>query len=431
MPTSQLDGEKTSHPGSGDPRWQAVEQLVASAPFVRSPRLAQLLFYLATQTIAGRSSEITEAEIAIEVFSRGGDFDPASDTIVRSHMLRLRQRLAQLSIKGAQFDISLPKGQYALDFERTALPAPEPAPPSIALPLVSPPLPSVVVPPTSTPSRRYGWALYILLMGFLLAVGYDIYIRTHALVRSNRLLWGQLIGPNQPTLLVNADSSLVLVHHFLQHDTSLADYTSGAYLSEIRSLEKNGIYTFGLAGRRYTSMVDVQMAQSLAELATQFRGTLKSRYPRDITIADIRNQNVILSGSRGANPWLELFEPKMNFVIAGDYTRHTTIVRNREPQGSEQAEYISDESPSHTIYGVLAFLPGIDPSKNVLILEGTSLPGTEAIYDFVFDHDQLEQLLKQFKNRDGSLKHFEVLLSSKYLNGNAATFQPLASRTYP
>ncbi len=76
-------------------------------------------------------------------------------------------------------------------------------------------------------------------------------------------------------------------------------------------------------------------------------------------------------------------------------------------------------------------LEGMEPSRNILILEGTSLAGTEAIYDLVFDEKQLALLLSQFTNPDGSLKHFEVLLASRHMNGSAAAFQLLASRTYP
>jgi len=73
-----------------DPRWQCVENLVTTVAFSRSPRLAQLLRYLVIRTLAGRGREVTEPEIAMAVFDRGNDFDRATDTIVRSHMLRLR-----------------------------------------------------------------------------------------------------------------------------------------------------------------------------------------------------------------------------------------------------------------------------------------------------------------------------------------------------
>jgi hypothetical protein len=142
-------------------------------------------FYLASQTLAGRASDITEAELAAEVFSRGADFDPASDTIVRSHMLRLRQRLAQPSPQNARFSVNLPKGQYALEFEKLAQPellAPE-AP--------SAPTSSFVIPGPSPAILRRGCPLLLhaLLSVLLIAVGYDVYLHIHraATIRKNLL----------------------------------------------------------------------------------------------------------------------------------------------------------------------------------------------------------------------------------------------------
>lgn len=41
------------------------------------------------------------------------------------------------------------------------------------------------------------------------------------------------------------------------------------------------------------------------------------------------------------------------------------------------------------VYGVVAFLPNSNRRGNVLILEGTSMLGTESAWDFVADDSQL------------------------------------------
>ena len=81
-----------------DERWQAVLQIVNSPRFSKSSRLSQLLLYLAEQTLLDRTEFLNEQNIATEVFERGDDFNPGVDTIVRSHMVRLRQRLDQYAI---------------------------------------------------------------------------------------------------------------------------------------------------------------------------------------------------------------------------------------------------------------------------------------------------------------------------------------------
>ena len=76
-----------------DERWQLVKRISISAAFVRSPRLAHLLLYLGEQAILDRKYLLTEQSLASAVFDRKTNFDPAADTIVRSQMVRLRQRL--------------------------------------------------------------------------------------------------------------------------------------------------------------------------------------------------------------------------------------------------------------------------------------------------------------------------------------------------
>jgi len=106
------------------------------------------------------------------------------------------------------------------------------------------------------------------------------------------------------------------------------------------------------------------------------------------------------------------------------------IVSNRSPRPGEQKEYVADQAPEHVTYGVLAFLPGIERSRDALILQGTSLAGTEAISDLIFDHKELDAVLQNFRRADGSISHFEVLLSGENINGASVRFKILASRTY-
>src|ERR1035437_9118324 len=116
-PVKMEDGERD---WMDDERWIAARDLAASPSFVRSPRLGQLLLFLVLKTLTWRDGAISEAEIARSVFGRNEDFDPSTDTIVRSHLLRLRQRLEQHESQKAgapdRFRILIPRGQYLVDF---------------------------------------------------------------------------------------------------------------------------------------------------------------------------------------------------------------------------------------------------------------------------------------------------------------------------
>src|ERR1700748_3421431 len=104
---------------ANDPRWALIERIVESPSFERAPRLSQLLVYLARQTLLGYQDKLSESVIAAEVFDRSASFDPAVDTIVRSHMVRLRQKLEQYSMQAdpaEPWKVHAPKGAYCLNF---------------------------------------------------------------------------------------------------------------------------------------------------------------------------------------------------------------------------------------------------------------------------------------------------------------------------
>jgi TolB-like protein/Flp pilus assembly protein TadD len=74
------------------------------------------LRYVVEQTLAGRSGEIKEYVVGVEVFGRGNDFDPRLDSIVRVEARKVRTKLAEYYASAGARDpvsIELPKGSYA------------------------------------------------------------------------------------------------------------------------------------------------------------------------------------------------------------------------------------------------------------------------------------------------------------------------------
>src|SRR5437899_940699 len=94
----------------------------------RTPRLAKLLSYVAERYFAGRTDEITEYNIATEVFGRSKTmFDSSQDSIARVEAYRLRKRLKEYYQKEGnehKIEIALPSGSYVPTFIRKASSAP-------------------------------------------------------------------------------------------------------------------------------------------------------------------------------------------------------------------------------------------------------------------------------------------------------------------
>jgi hypothetical protein len=100
-------------------RLDALEDLIRDPAFKASERNKRFLRFIVTETLAGRASRIKAYTIAVDVFARPPDFDPAGDPIVRIEATRLRAALASYyggSGRGAPLRIEIPKGGYVPAF---------------------------------------------------------------------------------------------------------------------------------------------------------------------------------------------------------------------------------------------------------------------------------------------------------------------------
>lgn len=97
----------------------ALGRILATPAFVRSPRLAQFLRYIVELRLSGRTDPPKEMEVGVQVFGRGGDFDPRVDPVVRVQARLLRFKLHEYYETTGKSDpvrIDLPKGSYLPSF---------------------------------------------------------------------------------------------------------------------------------------------------------------------------------------------------------------------------------------------------------------------------------------------------------------------------
>jgi hypothetical protein len=422
-----------------DERWQAVLQIVNSPLFSKSSRLSRLLLYLAEQSLLARAELLNEQNIATEVFARGDDFNPGVDTIVRSHMVRLRQRLDQYisDSQETKFRVSVPKGEYLVRFDRVASSFYE----TFAGPQTTHGAAEGARSGTEKDFARGRWAtnqlfLPCCMMSILIVLLSLALFGTHGRIAANppaaHLLWSRMFESSKPTTFVAADNGLVLLHWMTKKDTTLAEYLNRDFSRETQGLSKERTSEIlSIAKRRYTSLVDLNFFRRVQQLPFSSSDKLIVKYARDLRMDELKQGNIILSGARGANPWLELYEPQMNFIGSNDGVRHVYSFINRRPQLGEPDRYlVSDGDPKQRVLGVLAFISNLDGNGNALVIEGNSMAGTEAITDFLFSDDALLSFLRQLKRANETLPHFEVLIESNSVNGNAGSFHILAYRIH-
>ena len=121
---------EVSASNSADLERAELESVLAALS--RKPRLVALLSYLAEKAFQGKSNEINEYNIAIEVFGRSEtSFESSKDAIARVEAHRLRKRLKeyyQAEGKEHAIQISLSAGSYVPAFIRRGSTAPESSP---------------------------------------------------------------------------------------------------------------------------------------------------------------------------------------------------------------------------------------------------------------------------------------------------------------
>jgi adenylate cyclase len=95
--------------------FQTLDRAISSPALGPGSRLPALLRYLVVEELEGRGQAIKAFSVAADVFGRGSEFDPQTDSIVRVEVGRLRKALQLYNATDgatAQWKIEIPKGAY-------------------------------------------------------------------------------------------------------------------------------------------------------------------------------------------------------------------------------------------------------------------------------------------------------------------------------
>jgi serine/threonine-protein kinase len=104
-----------------------LDRILKSKTFQTVERLKRFVAFIVAETLEGRGDQLKEFVVGMQVFNKEPAFDPRNDPIVRVQARRLRARLSRYYLEEGQADeivIELPKGGYAVTFQRRESPAP-------------------------------------------------------------------------------------------------------------------------------------------------------------------------------------------------------------------------------------------------------------------------------------------------------------------
>jgi hypothetical protein len=441
--------------------WQLARRIASSRGFSRSELLKRFLLEVCEQALLGRAQEITEQRLGTRIFARPDGYDAGEDNIVRSYARLLRKRLdAYFAEEGAgeRLRLRIPRGGYAPVFE--TVPGAEkstiPQPPSLLsareltvpeLALSEPAVREDDAPPSPQPNEKpqasekqvrlhRRWTALGLLAGAALAllawVGAHT-VEAHRRASAAHPLWAQIFAKDRNVLIVPADSGLGILENLTHTQASLDAYADGTYLASMQAPAGLDAGNFNdLSRQRYTSVVDLGICAALERLPEFTADRTQIRYARGMAAEELHNSNVILLGSAHTNPWVALFDQRLNFRLAYTFEVDRSFVINQHPLGSERAIYRNGTADEHQpTYGTVAYLPDAGGTGRVLIVQGLNMAATQAAADILFSASAMAPVLRQATARDGQLRPFELLVETTSIGASAPEARVIATRVYP
>ena len=411
-----------------DERWLLIERILASAPFRKAGRLRDLMRYLGDLSILGQTSDLTEQRIGEAVFGKAAGYRPVEDSSVRVHMRQLRLKLHEYFDSDGREEpliVEIPKGSYALVFHSV--------PAHVAVPE------SPKAEPVAKPARPVRMIVPWFLVGASTIMSAFLWTTARP-AAPPPAPWplSSVFDYSYPTEIVLADVTYGIRRLLSQQSVSLEEYIKGDFKDRLPVPAVKGGEDSWLShyttDALLTSYADVAVATGLLKLLPGRLEQTSVRSARDLHMRDFEGGNKVILGSPASNPWVLLYEERLNFQeVRVDETRGVIkYFRNRKPLPGELATYagLIRTGQNGTDYAAVALLP-IDSRKgNVLIVQGLQQEGTEAAGLFLAGESGRQKLKKAFGiTRDPATPfYFEALLRIEAVGGSPSSTTIVASR---
>ncbi len=452
-------------------RWSLVQRVAASQLLRRSARLRDLLIYAGKQSIFETNSKLHENEIGHTVFGRDSDYDTSQDNIVRVNFTELRKRIQQyFETEGTEepFLFDIPKGSYALRFSVRKLDAFDRAVEAAESAVEAPPSgaePDAENAPvsanaddsdasnltatrvsaetnqlsaTSFSNRLPLLCLSIVTVLSLVTAGYlwqnnrklSSQLKPWAATPGLEQFWSPFFESRAPVDVVLADSSIALAQDLTHQQVSLSDYISYNHQDLLSSKAganeqlKADLHT--ILARYSGSVGDFRVASLVRALAPLTSTQLF--FAREYSPTAVREHSSIIIGSRRSNPWVELFEDRLQYKSGFSEDRTKTFITVLHPQGTEQQTYESISDPSTRVgYSLIAVLPNPSDTGHTMIIAGTDSQATEAAGEVLTTERTMQDVIRATGGKN--LSHIQILLRTEKVRGTPMGAKVISYRT--
>jgi hypothetical protein len=347
-----------------------INRIVQSKVFRSSEVHRNLLQYLAAKSLGSDTDDLKEYTIGVDVFAKPTSYDPRQESVVRMHVARLRQKLAEyyrLDGKEDPIFVDVPKGGFKVIFEPRNVPFEA----EVALITENPS-------PAKSSSREKVLKMLVVVAS-VCALSFGLIIwrsrgpaASHAqpaspvgisgLAPELQQLWGPILQTDRPLMVCLTSSGGPE-----ESATATASFLMGQFLGD----RKNNVL---LTRSEWLSMPELLM------------------------------DNVVVLGPGSDNRAIQ------TIWSSGQYVWERDGIRILHPQAGEP-EFIPHPSKEHGAetfqsQALISHLPGLYQKGDVLYLAANELSGMLAAVKALTDPVLARQLVAKLKAPDGHVPRF-------------------------
>jgi hypothetical protein len=345
-----------------------VQRIIQSKAFRTSELHRNLLQYLAEKSLSGTADGLKEYTVGLEVFAKPASYDPRQESVVRMHVARLRQKLAEYYRTEGVDDpviVDIPKGAFEVTFE----------PRKIATEQFSVVNPEEI--PRAEPKRRTETILIALIV--LAAVCASIF---------GFQLWQMR---RVARVSVSADSAVTLTPELQQ--------LWGSILNSDRPLmicltASNGQTGAGTASGAFL------LGQFLANRKNNVLLTDSDQ----LAMPEVLMDNVIFLGPALGSRQIQALSAGQPLML------ESNGIRNLSPRAGEPA-FIPDESPgsvkgTQKTLALISHVPGLYGKGDILYLSANQISSTLGAVRALTDPTLVRMVVSKLKAQNGAVPRF-------------------------